>query len=92
GMTAQVSFSVGDTYTARLIPKDALVIRGDRNFVYIVNGDTVREEEVTLGNSVKGMVEIKGNVKTGERIVIRGNERLRPGQQVEILGNKKGQR
>ena len=92
GMTAQVSFSVGDTYTARLIPKDALVIRGDRNFVYIVNGDTVREEEVKLGNSVNGMIEIKGNVKTGERIVIRGNERLRPGQQVEILGNKKGQR
>ena len=92
GMTAQVSFSVGDTYTARLIPKDALVIRGDRNFVYIVNGDTVREEEVKLGNSVKGMVEIKGNVKTGERVVIRGNERLRPGQQVVIIGNKKGQR
>lgn len=92
GMTAQVSFSVGDPYTAQLIPKDALVIRGERNFVYIVNGDTVREEEVKLGNSVKGMVEIKGNVKTGERVVIRGNERLRPGQQVEIIGNKKGQR
>ena len=92
GMTAQVSFSVGDPYTARLIPKDALVIRGDRNFVYIVNGDTVREEEVKLGNPVKGMVEIKGNVKTGERVVIRGNERLRPGQKVEIIGNKKGQR
>ncbi len=92
GMTAQVSFSVGDPYTAQLIPKDALVIRGERNFVYIVNGDAVREEEVKLGNSVKGMVEIKGNVKTGERVVIRGNERLRPGQQVEIIGNKKGQR
>lgn len=92
GMTAQVSFSVGDPYTARLIPKDALVIRGERNFVYIANGDTVREEEVTLGNSVKGMVEIKGNVKTGERVVIRGNERLRPGQQVEIIDGKKGQR
>lgn len=92
GMTAQVFFSVGEPYTARLIPKDALVIRGDRNFVYIVSGDTVREEEVKLGNSVKGMVEIKGNVKTGERVVIRGNERLRPGQQVKIIGNKKGQR
>jgi len=92
GMTAQVSFSVGDPYTARLIPKDALVIRGDRNFVYIVDGDTVRAEDVKLGNSVKGMVEIKGNIKTGERVVVRGNERLRQGQQVVIMGNKKGQK
>ncbi|MBW2620151.1 MAG: efflux RND transporter periplasmic adaptor subunit, partial [Deltaproteobacteria bacterium] len=35
-----------------------------------------------------GNVAVQGNLKPGAPVVIRGNERLRPGQAVIVLKNK----
>jgi multidrug efflux pump subunit AcrA (membrane-fusion protein) len=37
-----------------------------------------------LGEAVGGRFEVLSGLKPGERVVVRGNERLRPGQKVKI--------
>jgi len=32
------------------------------------------------------MIEVRGNINHGDQVVIRGGERLRPGQTVQIAG------
>lgn len=83
GMLARVSLQVGEPYAATLVPKDAVVARSDRKFVYVVNGDnTVTELMVDTGTGVGAWIEINGGVRPGQRVVTRGNERLFSGQPV----------
>ena len=73
-----------------LVPKDALVLNGSRRYVFLVcdgsspTGHTVRSVPVTLGVADAGLVQVDGDLKAGELVVVRGNERLKDGQDVSI--------
>lgn len=67
------------------VPRDALVLREDTTYVFRVKKDnTVEHVAVETGTEDGTLVEIKGDVKVGDRIVIRGAERLEVGQQVRV--------
>lgn len=99
GMFAHVTLPVGDPTKAKLVPKDALVLGGPTPVVYVVDfaGEnprqgTVRLVPVQLGVASEGLIQIKGDVKVGQSVVVQGNERLRPGQGVIAqAGRAKGQ-
>lgn len=83
GMIASVSLAAGEGRKAMLVPKDALITRGKQRFVYVVESDeAVKMLPVTPGIGVGDWVEIKGAVTKDSKVVTRGNERIRPGQQV----------
>ena len=88
GMTARVMLVVGQPVEKKTVPKDALVIRGDGYLVFVVTpgeqGSTVAPVPVKTGVMTGGRVEIEGSVEVGQQVVIRGNERLRPGQPVQV--------
>jgi multidrug efflux pump subunit AcrA (membrane-fusion protein) len=64
-----------------------LVLRGTDVFVMRVkNDDTVERVDVRTGIGLGGYVEVTGGVEHGDRVVIRGGERLQSGQQVRIAG------
>jgi len=84
GMLAQVSFPAGESYRATVVPKDAVVSRGNRNILYRMNGETsVEEVAVELGTAMGAWVEVRGGVRAGDKVITRGNERLMPGQPVQ---------
>ena len=67
-------------------PRDALVIKGSNLFIYRVD-DSMKAEQVKVDiDAIDGnWVAIKAAIKEGEKIVIRGGERLIPGQPVSVL-------
>jgi RND family efflux transporter MFP subunit len=84
GMIAQVGLPAGGSYRATIVPKDAVVIRGNERFVYLLNGDnTVSPVAVKTGQGVGDWIEVRGRLSAGQRVVTHGNERLRPGQVVQ---------
>jgi hypothetical protein len=44
----------------------------------------VQPVEVTLGGAVEGSVEVRAGLSPGDIVVVRGNERLRPGMAVSF--------
>ena len=92
GMLARAWLPVGKTGSVTVVPKDALVLGGPRPLVYRITGTaaapdaaatgTVQPVEVSLGGAVGGNVEIRSGLAPGDLVVIRGNERLRPGMAV----------
>jgi len=83
GMLAQVEITVGDAYPALIVPKDAVVQKGEGRFVYRIGAESkVEQIPVTLGSAAGAWLEIQGPVAAGDRIVTRGNERLFPGMPV----------
>jgi len=80
GMLAQVSFPAGESYRATVVPKDAVVTQGDDRFVYLIGGDDkVSAVPVRTGEGVGSWIVVEGDVRAGQKVVTRGNERLRPG-------------
>lgn len=94
GMFAQVTLGLGAPLETTLVPKDAIVLGGRSLVVYVVDLDagnaeagTVREVDISVGVATGELMAIRGKVNPKALVVVRGNERLRPGQHVTITSH-----
>ena len=68
------------------VPRDAIVMRQDRTYVVRVREDNTAERvEVTPGLAQDALVAVRGSLAAGDRVVVRGAERLEPGQVVKVI-------
>jgi membrane fusion protein (multidrug efflux system) len=74
---------------ALLVPEIAIVQVGTDSFVYRVGaGDSAERADVEIGARREGLAEITRGLKAGERIVVDGTVKLRPGSKVADSGAK----
>ena len=82
GLFARVQLS-GNEQTRRklaLISERAVGTDQDRKFVYVVKADNTAEyRTVTLGGVVDGLRVVRTGLSPGEKIVVNGLQRVRPG-------------
>jgi len=84
GMEALVTFNLSETKHTLVVPKDAVVAAGNKRLVYsVIDGKAVPVVVNVIGY-YDGDVAVEGSLKPGTRVVVRGNERLRPGVPVQI--------
>jgi RND family efflux transporter MFP subunit len=78
----------GASKIAVTVHKDAITQRRGRRVVFLVEkddeGTKVQMKPVELGEAFGLRFEVLKGLKPGDRVVIRGNERLRPGQKIRI--------
>jgi multidrug efflux pump subunit AcrA (membrane-fusion protein) len=73
-------------HLALTVPRDALVFRTNRRYVLRVNRSNVVEElDVVLGATWSDVVEVEGRLSPGDRLIVRGGERLSAGAVVRVL-------
>ncbi|QDT96915.1 efflux RND transporter periplasmic adaptor subunit [Gimesia aquarii] len=91
GMLARAVLPTGAAQTALLVSKDALVLGGPRPMIFVVEPNKenqklgkARAVPVQVGVAQGRLIQVKGDLKRGAFVVIRGNERLRPEQNVVI--------
>lgn len=85
--SATVYLPAGAPRTVVTVHKDAVLNRGGRSVVYAVNAENKAEmRTVTLGEAAGARFEVISGLRPGEKAVVRGNERLRPGQAVSFGG------
>lgn len=86
GAPVQVSLPSDTPVTAVAVPRDALVERGGQSFVYKVTNDGTAEQIAADIQSTVGLwVGIRNGIEPGDQVIVRGAERLAPGQAVEII-------
>jgi len=64
------------------VHKDAVLRKAAGAIVYVVEDGVANPRPVVLGRAVGQRFQVIDGLKPGEQVVIRGNERLRPGQAV----------
>lgn len=69
---------------ALMVPEDALVQRGDRVYVYVVEEGIVDIREVVHGQRYQGWVEITQGLDEGDAVVTEGVIKVRPGMRVRV--------
>jgi len=81
GMIANVAVQVGQPQPSLIVPKDALVNQGPVTVVYVLNDDgTAKSVTVTPGQGAGAWVAVGGDLAAGDKVIVRGNERVFPGQ------------
>ena len=86
GQTLRVAIPVSASREVLTVHRDALVLRPEGQSVFVVEADgTARQVPVRVGVGQGEDLEVSGDIAPGARVVIRGNERLQPGQEVQIL-------
>ena len=80
GQFARLRLGLARMEPALAIDEGAVGTDQDRRFVMVVGGDeTVSYRQVTLGGTVDGLRLVTSGLKPGERIVVNGLQRIRPG-------------
>ncbi|MCG8466425.1 MAG: efflux RND transporter periplasmic adaptor subunit [Xanthomonadales bacterium] len=86
GQTVRVSIPTSTSQQVLAVPRDALVLRSDGISVFVIDDDmTARQVQVITGVGNEENIAVEGDINPGSKVVIRGNERLRPGQNVVLL-------
>ncbi|MBK1720939.1 efflux RND transporter periplasmic adaptor subunit [Thiocystis violacea] len=79
-----------------VIPEAALLHEGMGHFVMVLAegnaGLTAERREIEIGTRLPGLVEVRKGLELGDRVVTDGNDKLRPGQPLEILAVDDGSR
>ena len=83
GLYARIRLGGGAPHQAILIDERAIGTDQDKRFVVVVGEhDKTAYREVQLGVGEKGLRVVEAGLKVGERIVVNGLQRIRPGDQV----------
>jgi RND family efflux transporter MFP subunit len=86
GTPVQVSLPSDTAVTAVAVPRDALVERGGQAFVYKLSAEgTAVQVPARIQTTVGLWVALDGGIEPGDRVIIRGAERLADGQAVEVI-------
>ena len=84
--SATVLIPAGAERQVLTVHKDAIVRNQGQAFVYVASEGTAQIRPVQLGAAVGGRFEVLGGLGPGEPVVVRGNERLQPGQAITVAG------
>jgi RND family efflux transporter MFP subunit len=86
GTPVEVNLPTAAERKAVTVPRDALLIRANKSYVLrVTRKGTVEQLDVTPGVAIADLVEVRGALSPGDRLVIRGGERLSDGQAVRIV-------
>ena len=85
GSAVRVQMAGAQPQRVVTVPRDAVILRQGSAFVFRIGAKSTAERvPVRVGSGREADVEILGEVCPGDRIVIRGGERLQPGQAVAV--------
>ncbi|MEO0577892.1 MAG: efflux RND transporter periplasmic adaptor subunit, partial [Pseudomonadota bacterium] len=85
GELVSVAVPIRTAATSLAVPRDALVLRSDGNYVFRINAeDTAERVEVELGDSAGDLIAVTGPLREGDRVAIRGGETLSDGVAVRV--------
>ncbi|NQU58888.1 MAG: efflux RND transporter periplasmic adaptor subunit [Rhodospirillales bacterium] len=77
-----LALPAGEVSSVLTVHKDAVISRKGKDIVFIVEDGAANIRPVKLGEAVGTRFVVLAGLKDGDTVVVRGNERLRPGQKV----------
>lgn len=83
GMFCTVTVITGKKESALMIPLEAVVPRGENQFLYLAIEGKAVMRKVKLGSILEGAVEVIDGLEPGERVIIAGLQKISPGSEVQ---------
>lgn len=84
GMLLSVQVILERREGALLIPEEALVPEGTQQFVYVIVDGRATKRPITIGERLRGSVEVRDGLSEGTPVIVGGLQRLREGVAVRV--------
>ena len=85
GQFVRVRIEAGERPDSILVPQRAVTLRGEGGIVMVVGDDgIVAERPIVLGEQSAGSWRVLDGLNGGERVVVDGLQKIRPGQKVKV--------
>jgi RND family efflux transporter MFP subunit len=81
-----IELPIGEPRPVVTVNKDGVIQQPNGAVVYLAEEAAAALRPVQLGEAVGMRFEVLGGLRPGDLVVVRGNERLRPGQQITYPG------
>ncbi len=85
GMFARVSFSSVMKGASLVIPREAIVGSMKDAKVYRIDSNKAYLTSVVLGDDVNGLIEVRSGLKSGDKVVVTGQNMIGNGSTVKVL-------
>jgi RND family efflux transporter MFP subunit len=85
GMFVKADIVVDRADSAIIIPKDAVLSRRNRKYVYIVERNTAVLRDIETGLEDEDNIEVTKGLNENDNLIIRGYETLRENSRVKVL-------
>ncbi len=77
---------IGNPDDVTTVHKDAVLVKNGKKIVFIFRKGTANIQPIRLGRAIGNRFEVLAGLKVGDLVVVRGNERLRPGEPIKPNG------
>lgn len=87
GQFSRISLKIKEVQDAITLPATALVVlpNGTEGVFVVDDSGIAQARDVRVGGESDGLLWIAEGLKTGEQVVIEGQQNLKPGQQVRLV-------
>ncbi|MGM0540445.1 MAG: efflux RND transporter periplasmic adaptor subunit [Thermodesulfobacteriota bacterium] len=89
GMFARLQVVLEEQDVAVVVPKEAIVSTPEGKAVFVVQEGKAEKREVQTGIEEEKHTQIVSGLNTGEKVVVSGNQKLKPGVAVRLEQGKK---
>ena len=85
GLLMKVDIKLEEKIDSILIPEEALLSINKKHFVYVVQNDTAKLQLVKIGIRDNAYIEIVSGLKSSDKVIYMGQEKLKNGSKIKIL-------
>ncbi|MBT8476037.1 MAG: efflux RND transporter periplasmic adaptor subunit, partial [Alphaproteobacteria bacterium] len=85
GQSVTVDIPVSQARDVIAVPKDALVQASGGWTVFVAEDGMAQPRSIQIGIAMDAWFEVIDGLAPGDVVIVRGNERLRPGQPIEPM-------
>lgn len=85
GMFAEIHFVESQNDSTMVVPRNTVVEKGDKKYVYLTEGENAKQVEVETGIDNGEQIEILTGVKAGDNVIVKGQNYVENGSKIKIV-------
>jgi RND family efflux transporter MFP subunit len=85
GMFARIEVTLMEKPNALVVPREAVLEEGEKQSVFVVEGNKVFRRPVVTGIEQGGLIEVVEGLKEGDNIVLKGQGSLRDQSTIRVV-------
>ena len=87
GLLLNIDIVLDEIKDTMLIPEESVLTSKDYSYVFIIDEDVAKLKKVNLGITSNGMIQILSGLKSNDKVVTLGHEKLKDGSKIKIIEN-----
>ena len=87
GLLLNIDIVLDEIKDTMLIPEESVLTSKDYSYVFVIDEDVAKLKKVNLGIRSNGMIQILNGLKSNDKVVTLGHEKLKDGSKIKIIEN-----